>query len=165
MEHFIAGQLAALKELAYFVAPNINSYKRFVEGSFAPTAIAWGLDNRSCALRIVGRGPGLRVENRVGGGDVNPYLAAAALIAAAIHGIENELALEPIMKGNAYESAADRIPTNLRDARSLLVGSEIARKSFGDEVVDHYVHAADVELKAFDSTVTDWERKRVFERL
>ncbi|UZX04692.1 glutamine synthetase [Arthrobacter sp. CDRTa11] len=165
MEHFIAGQLAALKELAYFVAPNINSYKRFVEGSFAPTAIAWGLDNRSCALRIVGRGPGMRVENRVGGGDVNPYLAAAALIAAAIHGIENQLPLEPIMTGNAYQSNADRIPTNLRDSRALLADSEIARKAFGDEVVDHYVLAAGVELKAFDSAVTDWERKRVFERL
>lgn len=165
MEHFIAGQLAGLKELAYFVAPNINSYKRFVEGSFAPTAIAWGLDNRSCALRIVGHGPSLRVENRVGGGDVNPYLAAAALIAAAIHGIENELPLEPVMTGNAYQSDANRIPTNLRDSRALLANSEIARKSFGDEVVDHYVFAADVELKAFDSAVTDWERKRVFERL
>ncbi|PTT70784.1 glutamine synthetase family protein [Arthrobacter sp. HMWF013] len=165
MEHFIAGQLAALKELAYFVAPNINSYKRFVEGSFAPTAIAWGLDNRSCALRVVGRGPSLRVENRVGGGDVNPYLAAAALIAAAIHGIENGLPLEPITTGNAYQSDADRIPTNLRDSRALLANSEIARKAFGDEVVDHYVFAADVELKAFDSAVTDWERKRVFERL
>ncbi|MFJ6079284.1 glutamine synthetase family protein [Pseudarthrobacter sp. NPDC092419] len=165
MEHFIAGQLAGLKELAYFVAPNINSYKRFVEGSFAPTAIAWGLDNRSCALRVVGRGPNLRVENRVGGGDVNPYLAAAALISAAIHGIENKLSLEPIMAGNAYQSDADRIPTSLREARSLLAGSEIARKAFGDEVVDHYVFAAGVELKAFDSAVTDWERKRVFERL
>lgn len=165
MEHFIAGQLAALKELAYFVAPNINSYKRFVEGSFAPTAIAWGLDNRSCALRVVGRGASLRVENRVGGGDLNPYLAAAALIAAAIHGIENELPLEPVMTGNAYQSDADRIPTTLRDSRALLASSEIGRKSFGDEVVDHYVFAADVELKAFDSAVTDWERKRVFERL
>jgi glutamine synthetase len=165
MEHFIAGQLASLKEMAYFVAPNINSYKRFVEGSFAPTAIAWGLDNRSCALRVVGHGAGLRVENRVGGGDVNPYLAAAALIAAAIHGIENELPLEPVTQGSAYQSKADRIPTTLRDSRELLAGSEIARKSFGDEVVDHYVHAAGVELKAFDSAVTDWERKRVFERL
>ncbi len=165
MEHFIAGQLAALKEMAYFVAPNINSYKRFVEGSFAPTAIAWGLDNRSCALRVVGHGAGLRVENRVGGGDVNPYLAAAALIAAAIHGIENELPLEPVTQGSAYQSDADRIPTTLRDSRELLAGSEIARKSFGDEVVDHYAHAAAVELKAYDSAVTDWERKRVFERL
>ncbi|MHA7153936.1 glutamine synthetase family protein [Arthrobacter sp. TMN-50] len=165
MEHFIAGQLASLKEMAYFVAPNINSYKRFVEGSFAPTAIAWGLDNRSCALRVVGHGAGLRVENRVGGGDVNPYLAAAALIAAAIHGIENELPLEAVTQGSAYQSEADRIPTTLRDSRDLLAASEIARKSFGDEVVDHYVHAAGVELKAYDSAVTDWERRRVFERL
>ncbi|MHA7262896.1 glutamine synthetase family protein [Arthrobacter sp. TMN-37] len=165
MEHFVAGQLAALKEMAYFLAPNINSYKRFVEGSFAPTAIAWGMDNRSCALRIVGHGKGLRVENRVGGGDVNPYLAAASLIAAAIHGIENELPLEPITKGNAYQSGADRIPTTLRDSRALLAASEIARKAFGDEVVEHYLHAADVELKAYDGAVTDWERKRVFERL
>ncbi|TDK24524.1 glutamine synthetase [Arthrobacter crusticola] len=165
MEHFVAGQLAAMKEMAYFLAPNINSYKRFVEGSFAPTAIAWGLDNRSCALRVVGHGRGLRVENRVGGGDVNPYLAAASLIAAAIHGIENKLPLEPITKGNAYQSGADRIPTTLRDSRALLAASEIARKSFGDEVVEHYLHAADVELKAYDSAVTDWERKRVFERL
>jgi glutamine synthetase len=165
MEHFLAGQLAAMKEMAYFLAPNINSYKRFVEGSFAPTAIAWGLDNRSCALRVVGHGRGLRVENRVGGGDVNPYLAAASLIAAAIHGIENKLPLEPITTGNAYQSGADRIPTTLRDSRDLLAASEIARKSFGDEVVEHYLHAADVELKAYDSAVTDWERKRVFERL
>ncbi|MFE4230082.1 glutamine synthetase family protein [Arthrobacter sp. NPDC056886] len=165
MGHFVSGQLAAMKEMAYFVAPNINSYKRFVEGSFAPTAIAWGLDNRSCALRVVGRGPSLRVENRVGGGDVNPYLAVAALMAAAIHGIENKLPLGPIVAGNAYESDADRIPTTLRDSRALLADSEIARKSFGDEVVDHYVHAAGVELKAFDSAVTDWERKRAFERL
>ncbi len=165
MENFVAGQLAALKELSYFLAPNINSYKRYVEGSFAPTAIAWGLDNRSCALRVVGHGAGLRSENRVGGGDLNPYLAAAALIAAAIHGIENNLQLEPITAGNAYQSDADRIPSTLRDSRALLATSEIARKAFGDEVVDHYVHAADIELKAYDSAVTDWERKRGFERL
>ncbi|NKX53087.1 glutamine synthetase family protein [Arthrobacter mobilis] len=165
MEHFIAGQLAALKDLAYFLAPNVNSYKRFVEGSFAPTAIAWGMDNRSCALRVVGRGQGLRTENRVGGGDLNPYLAVAALVAGAIHGLQNELPLEPITAGNAYLSDADRLPTTLREARNLLAGSEIARKAFGDEVVNHYVHAADVELKAFESAVTDWERVRGFERL
>lgn len=165
MEQYIAGQLAGLREMPYFLAPNVNSYKRFVEGSFAPTAIAWGMDNRSCALRIVGRGAALRVENRVGGGDVNPYLAAAALIASAIHGIENKLPLEPIVTGNAYESTADRIPTNLRDSRALLASSEIARKAFGDEVIDHYVFAADVEMKAYDSAITDWERKRGFERL
>ena len=165
MERFVAGQLAALRELAYFLAPNINSYKRFVEGSFAPTAIAWGLDNRSCALRVVGHGRGLRTENRVGGGDVNPYLAVAAMIAAVVHGIENDLQLPAITKGNAYESDAERLPTTLRDARDLLAESSIARKAFGDDVVDHYVHAANVELTAYDSAITDWERVRGFERL
>ncbi|MCC3266742.1 glutamine synthetase family protein [Arthrobacter gengyunqii] len=165
MEHFIAGQLAALKEMTYFLAPNVNSYKRFVEGSFAPTAVAWGLDNRSCSLRVVGHGAGMRTENRVGGGDLNPYLAAAALIAGAIHGIENRLPLEPVTAGNAYTTDADRLPTTLRASRDLLAGSEIARKAFGDEVVSHYVHAADVELSAFEAAVTDWERKRGFERL
>ncbi|BCW43303.1 glutamine synthetase family protein [Arthrobacter sp. StoSoilB5] len=165
MERFVAGQLAALRELAYFLAPNINSYKRFVEGSFAPTAIAWGLDNRSCALRVVGHGRGLRTENRVGGGDVNPYLAVAAMIAAVIHGIENDLQLPAITKGNAYDSDAERLPTTLRDARDLLAESSIARKAFGDDVVDHYVHAANVELTAYDSAITDWERVRGFERL
>ena len=165
MEHFLAGQLAALKELTYFLAPNVNSYKRFVEGSFAPTAIAWGLDNRSCALRVVGHGSGMRSENRVGGGDLNPYLATAALVAAAIHGLENRLPLEPVTAGNAYTTGADRLPTTLRAARDLLAGSEMARKAFGDDVVTHYVHAADVELAAFEAAVTDWERKRGFERL
>ncbi|XAS64396.1 glutamine synthetase family protein [Pseudarthrobacter sp. So.54] len=165
MEHFMAGQLEALKELTYFLAPNVNSYKRFVEGSFAPTAIAWGLDNRSCALRVVGHGRGLRTEMRVGGGDLNPYLAAAALIAAVIHGLENRLTPGPAIQGSAYASDADRLPTNLRDARDLLAESSVARKAFGDAVVDHYVHAAGIELRSFDSAVTDWERVRGFERL
>jgi glutamine synthetase len=165
MERFLAGQLDALKELTYFLAPNVNSYKRFVEGSFAPTAIAWGMDNRSCAFRVVGHGDGLRNEIRVGGGDLNPYLAAAALIAAAIHGLENDLPLSPITAGNAYESDAGRLPGNLRDARELLADSSIARKAFGDAVVEHYVHAAGVELAAYDSAITDWERVRGFERL
>jgi len=165
MEHFVAGQLACMNELSYFLAPNINSYKRFVEGSFAPTAIAWGLDNRTCALRIVGHGPSLRTENRAGGGDVNPYLAVAAIIASAIYGIENELELPEITTGNAYTSGADRLPSGLRDARELLANSVIARKAFGDEVVDHYVNAADIELKAYAGAITDWERVRGFERL
>jgi glutamine synthetase len=165
MEHFVAGQLACMKELSYFLAPNINSYKRFVEGSFAPTAIAWGLDNRTCALRIVGHGPSMRTENRAGGGDVNPYLAVAALIASAIYGIENQLELPDITTGNAYTSGADRLPSGLRDARELLAASAIARKAFGDEVVDHYVNAADVELAAYGRAITDWERVRGFERL
>jgi len=165
MEHFLAGQLAGLRELTYFFAPNINSYKRFVPGSFAPTAVAWGTDNRTCALRVVGHGDSLRTENRVPGGDVNPYLAVAALIAAGLHGIENELELEPEFHGNAYGSAKPTVPTTLRDAAALLDGSELARSAFGDEVVDHYLNAAKVELTAYDAAVTDWERIRGFERL
>ncbi|OZM78623.1 glutamine synthetase [Pseudonocardia sp. MH-G8] len=163
--HFLAGQQACLRELTYLFAPNVNSYKRFAEGSFAPTAVSWGLDNRTCALRVVGHGPSLRVENRVPGGDVNPYLAVAALIAAGLHGIENELPLQPAFAGNAYQSDAPRVPTTLREAAELFTGSEVAKAAFGTEVVDHYANAARVELAAFESTVTDWERRRGFERL
>jgi glutamine synthetase len=165
MRQFLAGQLACLADFTYLLAPNINSYKRFVEGSFAPTAVAWGLDNRTCALRVVGHGPSLRVENRVPGGDVNPYLAVAALVAAGLHGIENELELEAVFEGNAYESDKTRVPTTLRDAARLLGESKIARAAFGDEMVDHYLNAARVELVAYDAAVTDWERIRGFERL
>ncbi|MEU4745569.1 glutamine synthetase family protein [Actinosynnema sp. NPDC023658] len=165
MEHFLAGQLAGLRELTYFLAPNINSYKRFVPGSFAPTAVAWGKDNRTCALRVVGHGHGLRFENRVPGADVNPYLAVAALIAAGLHGVDNELPLEAEFVGNAYGSDRPTVPTTLRDAASLLSKSELAREAFGQEVGDHYLNAARVELAAFDSSVTDWERIRGFERL
>jgi glutamine synthetase len=164
-EHFIAGQLACLRELTYWLAPNINSYKRFAEGSFAPTAVAWGLDNRTCSLRVVGHGAGMRVENRVPGGDVNPYLATAALIAAGLHGIDNELALEDPFAGNAYESGRPTVPRTLREAAELFGGSEVAREAFGPDVVDHYSNAAAIELAAFDSAVTDWERRRGFERL
>ncbi|MFI9812012.1 glutamine synthetase family protein [Saccharothrix variisporea] len=165
MKSFLAGQLAGLRELTYFLAPNVNSYKRFVPGSFAPTAVAWGRDNRTCALRVVGHGQSLRFENRVPGGDVNPYLAVAALIAAGLHGVENDLQLEDAFEGNAYGSDRATVPTTLRDAASLLAQSEIAREAFGKDVVDHYLNAARVELAAYDSTVTDWERIRGFERL
>jgi glutamine synthetase len=165
MEQWMAGQLAALEELTLFLAPNINSYKRYVEGSFAPTAVAWGRDNRTCALRVVGHGPSLRIENRVPGGDVNPYLATAAIIAAGLHGIDAALPLEPELVGNAYASDKPRVPSNLRAARDLFSSSALARSAFGDDVVDHYVHAADVELAAFEAAVTDWERFRGFERL
>jgi glutamine synthetase len=164
-QHFVAGQLAAMRELTLFFAPNINSYKRYVAGSFAPTAISWGFDNRTCALRVVGHGPGMRVENRVPGGDVNPYLAFAAMIAAGLHGIDEELPLEAAFEGNAYEADKDRVPTTLRDAADLFEESKLARKAFGDEVVEHYRNMADVELAAFDSAVTDWERYRGFERM
>jgi glutamine synthetase len=164
-EHFVAGQQACLRELCYLFAPNINSYKRYAAGSFAPTAVAWGLDNRTCALRVVGHGPSLRVENRVPGGDMNPYLGVAALIAAGLHGIENELPLEPQLVGNAYESDGPRVPATLREAAEAFAQSAVAADAFGSEVVEHYANAARVELTAFDAAVTDWERRRGFERL
>lgn len=164
--HFVAGQLRHMRELTMMFAPQINSYKRFVDGSFAPTAIAWGLDNRTCAVRVVGHGLSMRMENRVPGGDVNPYLACAALIAAGLDGIDQELPLEDPQPGNAYVSdeSVERLPTTLRDARDLFAQSELARKAFGDEVVDHYLNHARIELQAFDAAVTDWERTRGFER-
>ncbi len=164
-DHFLAGVQATLRELTYFYAPNINSYKRFQAGSFAPTAIAWGRDNRTCALRVVGHGSGLRVENRVPGGDVNPYLAVAAMLAGGLHGIREGLPLEPRFDGNAYVSDKERVPTTLPEARDLLLGSSVARAAFGDDVVEHYAHAAQVEIDAFNRAVTDWERIRGFERL
>lgn len=165
MQHFLAGQLACLEELTLLLAPNINSYKRFVAGSFAPTAVAWGRDNRTCALRVVGHGHSLRAENRVAGGDVNPYLALAALIAAGLHGIDNELPLEPAHVGNAYEADKPRVPSTLRDAAERFASSDVARAAFGEEVVAHYGNAARVELDVFDAAITDWERVRGFERL
>ncbi|WP_439660160.1 glutamine synthetase family protein [Lentzea sp. HUAS TT2] len=165
MKHFLAGQLAGLRELTYFLAPNINSYKRFVKGSFAPTAVAWGRDNRTCALRVVGHGHGLRFENRVPGGDVNPYLAVAALIAAGLHGVEQKLELEDEFVGNAYASDRPTVPTTLKESAELLAGSTIAREAFGEDVVAHYLNAAKVELDAFEAAVTDWEKVRGFERL
>ncbi len=164
-DHFIAGILATMRDLAYFYAPNINSYKRFQPGSFAPTAIAWGHDNRTCALRVVGHGSALRVENRVPGGDVNPYLAVAAMMAGGLYGIEERLELEPAFEGNAYASDKEHVPATLQEARDLLHRSDLARKLLGDDVIDHYVNAADVELRAFNAAVTDWERRRGFERL
>jgi glutamine synthetase len=165
MEHFLAGQLACLPELTLLLAPNINSYKRFQAGSFAPTAVAWGLDNRTCALRVVGHGESLRVENRVPGGDVNPYLAVAAMIAAGLYGLERELELEPAYQGNAYRSGKPRVPTTLPEAARLFAASTVARAAFGEDVVGHYLNAARVEIEAFESSVTDWERYRGFERL
>ncbi len=164
-ESFIAGQLACLREFTLFFAPNINSYKRFAVGSFAPTAVAWGKDNRTCSMRVVGHGSSLRVENRLPGGDVNPYLAIAAMIAAGLQGMDNELPLEDEMAGNAYEADKPHVPTNLREARELFANSAAARDAFGEEVVEHYLNMARVEIEAFEAAVTDWERYRSFERL
>ena len=164
-KHFLAGQIAYMQELTLFYAPQINSYKRYVAGSFAPTAIAWGEDNRTLALRVVGRGAAMRVENRVPGGDVNPYLATAAMIAAGIAGIEQKLELEEVTLGNGYASDKPRVPATMVDARNLFAGSKLARSAFGDDVVDHYVHYADTEIAQFNAVVTEWERVRGFERL
>jgi glutamine synthetase len=165
-DRFVAGMLAGLRDLTLFLAPNVNSYKRYSALSFAPTTVAWGHDNRTCALRVIGHGAGRRVECRVAGADVNPYLAISALIAAGLHGVDAGLELEPALEGNAYE-AGDRpqVPSTLRDARDLFAQSAIAREAFGQEVVDHYLNNARVELEAFDAAVTDWERFRGFERL
>ena len=162
---FLAGQLACLRELTLFFAPNINSYKRYVKGSFAPTAVAWGKDNRTCSMRVVGHGPGLRFENRLPGADVNPYLALSAMIAAGLHGVENELELEDALEGNAYESDKPHVPHTMYAARDLFAESDMAREAFGEEVVEHYLNRARVELDAYEATVTDWEKFRGFERL
>ncbi len=165
-ESFLAGQLACLRELTLLLAPNVNSYKRYAAGSFAPTAVAWANDNRTCSLRVVGHGASLRFENRAGGSDLNPYLALSALIAAGLHGVDAGLELEPEYKGNAYQATdKPRLPSTLLQARDLFADSEVAIEAFGSEVVTHYVHAADVELEAFNAAVTDWERVRGFERL
>jgi len=165
-QRVLAGLLATMREFSLLFAPNINSYKRYQPGSFAPTALRWGVDNRTCALRIAGHGQGMRVENRVPGGDVNPYLAIAALVAGALHGLENELPLEAEFVGNAYQDAdAPRVPTTLREALELWRGSAVAGAAFGTEVVGHYANMARVELDAFDAAVTDWELRRGFERL
>jgi len=164
-DHFVAGVLASAAELTLLYAPNINSYKRFAEGSFAPTALAWGLDNRTCAVRLVGRGASARMENRVPGADVNPYLALAAMLAGGLNGIEQQLPLGDELVGNAYVSDHPRVPSTMPEARDLFATSELARKALGDEVVDHYVNMADVELASYNATVTDWELRRGFERL
>ncbi|MFD7084393.1 glutamine synthetase family protein [Streptomyces sp. NPDC059918] len=165
MRHFLAGQLAALRDFSLLYAPNINSYKRFRPGSFAPTAVAWGVDNRTCALRVVGHGRSMRFENRLPGGDVNPYLAVAGLVAAGLYGIEHRLELPEACAGNAYTADFAHVPTTLREAAELWENSEIAKAAFGPEVVAHYRNMARVELDAYDSAVTDWELRRSFERL
>ncbi|MCX4593202.1 glutamine synthetase family protein [Streptomyces sp. NBC_01549] len=165
MRYFLAGQLAALRDFALLYAPNINSYKRFQPGSFAPTAVAWGYDNRTCALRVVGHGRSTRFENRLPGGDVNPHLAVAGLVAAGLYGIEQKLELPEPCAGNAYAAEYAHVPTTLREAAELWENSPIAKAAFGDEVVAHYRNMARVELEAFDAAVTDWELRRSFERM
>ena len=163
-KNFIAGQIKHLRELSLLFAPNINSYKRYVPGSFAPTAIRWGRDNRTCALRLVGHGQSLRLENRVPGGDVNPYLAVAGIIAAGLDGVKNKLKLEDAFTGNAYDSDSPRVPATMLEAQTLWAGSSWVKEVFGSEVQSHYANMAQVELDAYSKTVTDWELFRNFER-
>ena len=161
---YLAGQIACGRELAIFFAPNVNSYKRFAAGSWAPTTLAWGRDNRTCGFRVVGHGQGLRVETRIPGGDVNPYLAFAALIASGLYGIEHELDPGAALEGNAYSSEAARFPSTLREAIVALEQGTVARSAFGDDVVDHYLNYARTEQELFDKVVTGYERERFFER-
>jgi len=161
---FVAGQIKHLRELSLLFAPNINSYKRYVPGSFAPTAVRWGRDNRTCALRLVGHGQSLRLENRVPGGDVNPYLAVAGIIAAGLDGVKNKLTLEDAFAGNAYDSDSPRVPATMLEAQQLWVNSSWVKETFGAEVQAHYANMAQVELDAFGKAVTDWELVRNFER-
>lgn len=161
---FIAGQIAHLREMTLLFAPNINSYKRFVPGSFAPTAIRWGRDNRTCALRLVGHGPSLRLENRVAGGDVNPYLAVSGIIAAGLDGISKKMVLEPAFQGNAYESDSARLPSSMPEALELWENSSWIKEVFGPEVQAHYANMAKIEIAAYGKAITDWELFRNFER-
>ncbi len=163
--HFLAGQIALLREMALFLAPAINSYKRFQAGSFAPTKAVWSRDNRTTAFRVLGQGRSMRAECRAPGADVNPYLAYAALIAAGLHGMEQRLPLDPPAEGNAYlAEGLPEIPRTLRKATAALDGSAVLRAAFGDAVIDHYVRAAEWEQSEHDRRVTDWELARYFER-
>ena len=161
---WLAGQIACAKELAVFFAPTINSYKRYAPGSWAPTTLAWGKDNRTCGFRVVGHGKAKRMETRIPGGDVNPYLAFAAMIASGLHGIEQGLEAPAQLEGTAYESDAERFPSTMREAIAALEGGTMARAAFGDQVVDHYLNYARTEQALYDRFVTDWERQRYFER-
>lgn len=166
MRHFLAGQLTAMRDFTLLMAPNINSYKRLQPGAFAPTGIGWGRDNRTCPVRVVGRGESLRIEHRVPGGDANPYLAVAAVVAAGLYGIDNQLPLPDPHRSNALADASvPQLPRTLTEALGHWENSEIATRVFGKEVVAHYARAARAELAAFEAAVTDWERVRGFERL
>lgn len=163
--HYIAGQLALVRDVTYFYAPFINSYKRFQAGSFAPTKAAWSRDNRTAGFRTVGHGPALRVECRIPGADVNPYLAFAATVAAGLYGIENKLELDPAISGNIYEMEnVDDVPRTLREALAALEKSSVLRDVLGNDVVEHYLHTGRWEQSEYDRRVTDWELRRTFER-
>jgi glutamine synthetase len=163
--HYLGGQRARIRELALFVAPSVNSYKRYATESWAPTSVSWGRDNRTCGFRIVGHGSSKRVECRIPGADVNPYLGYAALLAAGLDGIENDTDPGPELVGNAYEEAgAEPFPASLHEAVELWEGSEFAQAAFGEHVWAHYLNYGHTEQRLFDQVVTDYERRRMFER-
>jgi glutamine synthetase len=167
MKHYLAGQLEHAREITYFLAPYINSYKRFMAGTFAPTRAVWSFDNRTAGYRVCGAGTkAIRLECRIGGADLNPYLAFAALIAAGLDGVEKKLELEPAFAGNAYDPSSPlrEVPKTLREATALLDGSTFLRTALGDDVIDHYVHTAKWEQFEFDRRITDLELRRGFER-
>jgi glutamine synthetase len=165
-QQWLAGQMAMARELAYFYAPTINAYKRYQAGSFAPTRIACGWDNRTCGFRLCGEGAGFRVENRIPGADANPYLAFAATIAAGLHGIQKKLKPPKLYEGNAYEDATlAQVPKALREALDELERSRVAREAFSARVVEHYLRHGRLEQQAYDEAVTDWELIRHFERV
>jgi glutamine synthetase len=166
MRHFVAGQLAYAREITWFLAPYVNSYKRFQAGTFAPTKAIWSLDNRTAGFRLCGaESKGIRIECRIGGADLNPYLAFAALIAAGLAGVEQKLELEPSYVGDAYQGKDLReVPKTLREATDLMRSSKMLRAAFGDAVIDHYVHNAEWEQFEYDRRITDWELRRGFER-
>ncbi len=163
---FLGGLMKHSPELGYFYAPTINAYKRYQPASWAPTKMAWAFDNRTVGFRVVGEGPSFRIENRMPGADANPYLAFAAMIAAGLAGVKEDLDCGKLYEGNAYvDDALPSLPRSLRDAADLLDRSKIARKALGDAVVEFYVHTARSEVQAFSDAVTDWERARYFERI
>jgi glutamine synthetase len=165
MRHFLGGLLAGARELSLFVASNINSYKRYAVASWAPVNAVWSRDNRTCGFRIVGQGSSLRIEDRLPGGDANPYLAYAAMLAAGLDGIERGIEPPEEFRGNAYEARdVPRMPRSLAAAIDAWRESDLARRAFGDDVVAHYLNMAEVEQRAYDMAVTDWERRRYFER-
>jgi glutamine synthetase len=164
--HWVAGQLALARELSFFFAPYVNSYKRYAPGTFAPTSLAWSIDNRTTGFRVCGHGDSIRIENRIPGADANPYLAFAATIAAGLHGIERRLEPPPLYRGNAYEDASlPRVPRSMAEAVAALEQSAAARAFLGDAVYEHYLHTARLEVEAYDKVVTDWELERNFERI
>jgi glutamine synthetase len=161
---FLGGMMAMAREFSLLYAPTINSYKRYQAATFAPTRIAWARDNRTCGFRVVGEGDSLRVENRIPGADANPYLAFAGVIAAGLHGIEKRIEPPAEFHGDAYKAKVSAVPKTLAEAAALFESSAAAKAAFGPEVHAHYLHAARCELAAYDKAVTDWEKRRYFER-